>query len=80
MIEVKQNFKGIYKENTKCEICKQKDDTTEHLLECEYIKDLNNQLSPENIHSPDVEPATCVNKIMSYGEEKGFKINIVNNK
>ena len=29
MIEVKCNYKGIFKDNLKCEICKSENDTTE---------------------------------------------------
>ena len=34
MIETKCNYKGQYKNNLKCEMCFEEDDTTEHLLLC----------------------------------------------
>ena len=37
MIEVKKNYKGIAGNDT-CDLCKGKDDTTEHLFECQEIK------------------------------------------
>ena len=34
MIEVKCNYKTSYAYNKKCELCKEQEDTTEHLIEC----------------------------------------------
>ena len=35
MIEVKHNYKGKYKEELKCPICRTNGDKTEHIIECE---------------------------------------------
>ena len=39
MLELKANFKGNHKTNTKCPACKVSEDSTEHLFECERIKE-----------------------------------------
>ena len=44
MIETKCNYKGIFKDNLKCEICKLENDTTEHLLKC-----TSNELMQNNV-------------------------------
>ena len=43
MIEVKANYKGSHK-NTICEICKTKEENTQHLIECEGYKDITKDL------------------------------------
>ena len=43
MIEVKTNYKGSHK-NTICEICKTKEENTQHLIECEGYKDITKDL------------------------------------
>ena len=37
MIEVKCNYKTNYANNKKCELCKEQEDTTEHLIECKRL-------------------------------------------
>ena len=37
MIETKCNYKGSYKNNIKCELCLEENDTTEHLINCKML-------------------------------------------
>ena len=39
MIEVKCNYKGKYKNDLTCPICKIENDTTEHLFDCKKLKE-----------------------------------------
>ena len=37
MLDVKYNFKNMFKEDTLCPLCKKCNDTQEHLISCEKI-------------------------------------------
>ena len=51
MIETKCNYKGIYKDNLKFEICKLENDTTEHLLKCTCNESIQNNV--DKLTKPD---------------------------
>ena len=44
MIETKRNFKGKYPNNLKCEICEKKEETTQHLFECEGYTEIRRNI------------------------------------
>ena len=43
MVKVKSNFKNLYGDNLICDLCKSSEDTTEHLFECEELKEFNSE-------------------------------------
>ena len=64
MVEAKDNFKGIYKTNLICDFCKKEKETTEHLLQCDKIK----QLTGINMEKDVPTNMTCMEnlKMMSF--------------
>ena len=76
MIETKCNFKGNFGGNLKCHICKNSDDTTEHLLECPEFEWTREGLKKEDLDilNPCETLAKYVRYIIKLREEKGFKI------
>ena len=64
MIEVKCNYKGIFKDNLKCEICKSENDTTEHLLKCTSNKLIQNRT--EKLTKPDIEQNINKRELLGY--------------
>ena len=75
MIETKCNYKGNFKNDQICEICKVENDTTEHILECRMNK-LGITMNAENIITSDYNILGEIKKVMDMREKLGFKINI----
>ena len=74
MIEVKCNYKGIFKDNLKCEICKSDNDTTEHLLKCTSNKLIQNRT--EKLTKPDNNVAKIIEQNISKRELLGYKVSV----
>ena len=57
MIEVKCNFKGKWKANLACPFCKIEQDTTEHVLRCNKLKEIvhDHEMTEEDIKTEEVE-------------------------
>jgi hypothetical protein len=73
MIEVKCNYKGKYKNDITCPICKSKNDTTEHLFECKKLKEeiqYDKNIDSENIKNDNIYKLT---ELQEYAE-KAMKI------
>ena len=51
MYYVKENYKGIYQDNTLCDLCKQYAENQEHLFVCEVLK----KSIPELANNRDVQ-------------------------
>ena len=77
MIEVKCNYKGMYKNNLRCDVCKSSDDTTEHILQCKQTGVSITEII-EEIKQPSNSVIREVNKVMKSREEMGVKAVIVN--
>ena len=77
MIEVKCNYKGMYKNNLRCDVCKSRDDTTEHILQCKQTGVSITEII-EEIKQPSKSVIREVNKVMKSREEMGVKTVIVN--
>ena len=75
MIETKCNYKSLYKNDLKCELCSIENDTTEHLLECSAIEG-SVIVKTEDIIKPSNEIVRQINKIMKRREELGYKIRV----
>ena len=73
MIETKCNYKSLYKNNLKCELCRIENDTTEHLLECRALQG-NVKIKAEDIMKPNKEIVRQIDKIIKRREELGYKI------
>ena len=78
MIETKCNYKGLFKQNVMCDICKITEDTTEHLLQC---KETKNEVTTtiEDIKQANNEVVKQIREVLNRREELGFKINIEGN-
>ena len=76
MIEVKNNYKGQYKDFNKCH-CQESDDTTEHLFSCKQIKNvIKNIPNVETIKKEDIESCTQLAKFVKEALQiKGIDIN-----
>ena len=44
MLETKGNFKAKYPNNLKCEVCEKKEETTQHLFECEGYTEIRRNI------------------------------------
>ena len=74
MIETKCNYKGNFKDNIKCEICKSEDDTTEHLLRCTNITEIQN--ITEKISKPDINIVKIIKQNISRRELLNYKVSV----
>ena len=80
MVETKCNYKGLFKQNIKCEVCKGADHTTEHLLQCKETLSKNEMtISVEDIKNANHEIVKQIKKVMERRKELGYKINIGGN-
>jgi len=67
MIEVKGNFKGSFSsEDMWCPICRECEDTTEHVFECKVSERIDKQVTKNNIYDED---STIVKNIAEYVEK-----------
>ena len=77
MIETKSNYKGMFKQNIKCDVCKVENDTTEHLLECketlQQIKVSVEDITQANIN---INVVRQVKEVMEKRDKLGYKIRI----
>ena len=74
MVETKCNYKGLFKDNLKCNICKTADDTTEHLIQCtNNIPTWNIQ---EHITKPENRIVSIVKQNISKRKALGFKVTV----
>ena len=74
MIETKCNYKGIFKDNLKCELCKSEDDTTEHLLKC--TSNNTTQNNTEKLTKPDNNVVKIIEQNISKRESLGYKVRV----
>ena len=76
MIETKCNFKGNFRGDIKCHICKGSDDTTEHLLECPEFEWTREGFKKEDLDilNPCETLAKYVRHNIKLREENGSKI------
>ena len=74
MVETKCNYKGIFKNNLKCNICKTEDDTTEHLIECTNNTSICN--ITEKLTKPENEIVKIIEQNISKRESLGFKVKV----
>ena len=68
----KCNYKGIFKDNLKCEICKFENDTTEHLLKCTSNESIQNNV--DNLNKPDNNVVKIIEQNISKRESLGYKV------
>ena len=74
MVETKCNYKGLFKDNLKCNICKTADDTTEHLIQCtNNVPTWNIQ---EHITKPENGIVSIVKQNISKRKALGFKVTV----
>ena len=73
MIETKCNYKGNYKNNLLCELCKKENDTTEHIFSCEAIAQ-KIHFRVEDIQKPTKQLAKYVKDIIEHRKKLGFEI------
>ncbi|MEL6606459.1 MAG: reverse transcriptase domain-containing protein, partial [Cyanobacteria bacterium J06614_10] len=65
MLKTKCNYKNKDQENLLCGLCKEKDDTTEHLVECRELGKLSEKkFSAQDIKSPTKEFINYIEKAM----------------
>ena len=81
VIELKHNYKGMFKDSTKCPACNEAEDTTEHMLECQrYSRIGNRRCTVEELLSETTREskkvAAYVQSVMDYREQMGWKINV----
>ena len=74
MVETKCNYKGIFKKDLKCTICKTEDDTTEHLTECTNNTSICN--ITEKLTKPENEIVKIIEQNISKRESLGFKVKV----
>ena len=76
MIETKCNYKGNFVGNLNCAMCKNVEDTTEHLLECPEFELSRRGIKIEDldIHNPSETLAKYVRCMIEFRKEKGFQI------
>ncbi len=58
MTKVKDNFKNMH-DNNICEFCKQTDDTTEHIFECNYFK----RITGIDMRETNLQETSCMEKL-----------------
>ena len=75
MIETKSNYKGMFKADIMCELCKETEDTTEHLLECK-ITAIDITTKKEDIAIPNYNIIDDIRKVIIEREKQGYKIRI----
>lgn len=73
MLELKTNFKGKYKESTTCPLCREEQDTTEHIFQCEQAKRIVSKVPKlEDLYSESKSEICMVNnfikEVMAYRE------------
>ena len=74
MIETKCNYKGNYKNNLKCEICKIDDDKTEHLLECKLLNVNNENVTANDIKEANIKVVSIIQRAITKREKMGYKV------
>ena len=68
MVDVRDNYKQKYKNDTTCRLCLTQSESQQHILACsEILKDLNivsdSQIEYDDIFSPDVSRQIAVTKL-----------------
>ena len=68
MVDVHENYKQRYKNDTTCRLCLTQSESQQHILTCsEILKDINivsyNQLEYDDIFSPDVSKQISVTRL-----------------
>ena len=76
MIEVKSNYKNLYKDNLSCNLCKDQNDTTGHLLTCQFINKEKHELSEKDIINANKKVASAIVSSMKEREKNGFILSI----
>ena len=75
MIEVKCNYKTNYANNKKCELCKEQEDTTEHLIECKMLT-TDKMITVNDIKTVNKDIVSTITKNIKQREQLGYKIQI----
>ena len=75
MIEVKCNYKNKYKVSRVCEVCKNGEDTTEHMIfDCDKIHPLKGMLDGMDIEQCNKRIPREVRDIMNKRKEMGYEL------
>ena len=74
MIETKCNYKGQFKQNLLCDMCKKENDTTEHILQCKTTQ--HTRLNEKDIQNCNPKIIIEINKAINSRIERGYNINI----
>ena len=74
MIEVKCKYKTNYANNKKCELCKEQEDTTEHLVECKMLT--TDMITVNDIKTANKDIVSTITKNIKQREQLGYKIQI----
>ena len=75
MIEAKCNYKTNYANNKKCELCKEQEDTTEHLIECKMLT-TDTTITVNDIKTTNTDIVSTITKNIKQREQLGYKIQI----
>ena len=76
MIETKCNYKGNFRNNTKCDICKLEEDTTEHIFKCVKILNDAEHLDKDDIIEANHKIVHASNRVMEKIKELGHYISL----
>ena len=75
MIEVKCNYKTNYTNNKKCELCKEQEDTTEHLIEWKMLT-TDKMITVNDIKIANKDIVSTITKNIKQREQLGYKIKL----
>merc|ERR1712055_954712 len=75
LLETKGNFKGKYPKNLKCEVCEKKEETTQHLFECEGYTEIRRNIVVKNTPMETLKEnsMSALAGILERKKEKGKK-------
>ena len=76
MIETKCNYKALYKNNLKCELCQEENDTTEHLIRCKILTTNNDNISIDDIKTSNNKVVDIIQQSIRERKKLGYKIGI----
>ena len=76
MIETKCNYKASYRNNLKCELCQEKNDTTEHLIECNILTSNKSRITINDINTPNNNIVHIIQQTIKERKKLGYKLTI----
>jgi hypothetical protein len=74
MIVTKCNYRGTYKNNLKCELCKVEDDTIEHLFNCKVIFPEKSKITSHDIEKSNTDIIKFLKIAIQKREQLGYRI------